>query len=88
MRFKRRRNPPKRQFGSKSCLEMKSRQKAITRGFNGGYEIISRSITFGSPIANSYAQSGSVTSEQEKLIMTSIQPSLHVAVRKSQSGIV
>jgi hypothetical protein len=40
------------------------------------------------PVANSYAQFSSITSEQEKLIITSIQPSLHVADRKSQSGTV
>jgi hypothetical protein len=42
--------------------------------FDGGYEITSRCIAFGNPIVNSYAQSSSITSEQEKLIMASIQP--------------
>jgi hypothetical protein len=65
--FKGRRNPPKQQFGSKSCMEMQSRQEANTRGFKGGYEIMSRSITFGSSIANSYAQSSNVSSEQGTL---------------------
>jgi hypothetical protein len=49
---------------------------------------MSRCIAFENPVVNSYAQSSSITSEQEKLIMTSIQPWLHVAVRKSQSGTV
>jgi hypothetical protein len=44
------------------------------RRFDGGYGITSRCIAFGSPVANSYAQSSSITSEQEKVIMTSIQP--------------
>jgi hypothetical protein len=39
-----------------------------------GCKITSRCIAFRSPIANSYAQSSSITSEQEKLIMTTIQP--------------
>jgi hypothetical protein len=34
------------------------------KGFDDGYEIMSRSITFGSPVANSYAQSSNITSEQ------------------------
>jgi hypothetical protein len=58
------------------------------RRFDGGYEIMSRWIAFESPVVNSYAQSSSITSEQEKQIMTSLQPSLHVAVKKSQSGTV
>jgi hypothetical protein len=36
------------------------------RGFDGGYEIMSRCIAFGRPIANRYAQSNSITSEQKK----------------------
>jgi hypothetical protein len=63
MGFKGRRNPPKWQFGLKSCPEMQSKQKAITRGFKGGYEIMWRSIAFGSPVENSYAQSSNITSE-------------------------
>jgi hypothetical protein len=39
-----------------------------------GCKIMSRCIAFRIPIANSYAQSCSITSEQEKLIMTTIQP--------------
>jgi hypothetical protein len=35
-------------------------------GFDGGYEIMSRCIAFGSPIVSRYAQSSSITSEQEK----------------------
>jgi hypothetical protein len=34
-------------------------------GWKGGYEIMSRCITFGSPVASRYAQSNSITSEQE-----------------------
>jgi hypothetical protein len=49
---------------------------------------MSTCIAFGSPVVNSYAQSSSITSEQEKAIMTSIQPWLHIAVKKSQSGTV
>jgi hypothetical protein len=44
------------------------------RGFNGGYEIMSRCIPFGSPVASSYIQSNNITSEQENLITMSIQP--------------
>jgi hypothetical protein len=44
------------------------------KGFDGGYEITNGCIGFGSLMGNSYAQSSSITSEQEKLIMTSIQP--------------
>jgi hypothetical protein len=32
--------------------------------FDGGYEIMSRCIAFGSPVANSYAQSSNITCEQ------------------------
>jgi hypothetical protein len=39
-----------------------------------GCKITSRCIAFGIPVANSYAQSSSITSEQEKLIMTTIEP--------------
>jgi hypothetical protein len=42
--------------------------------FDGGYEIMSRCIAFGSPIASRYAQSNNITSEQQNLIMTSLQP--------------
>jgi hypothetical protein len=34
------------------------------KGFDDGYEITSRSIAFGSPVANSYAQFSNITSEQ------------------------
>jgi hypothetical protein len=34
------------------------------KGFDDDYEIMSRSIAFGSPVANSYAQSSNITSEQ------------------------
>jgi hypothetical protein len=37
-------------------------------------KIMSRCIAFGIPVANSYAQSSNITFEQEKLIMTTIQP--------------
>jgi hypothetical protein len=48
------------------------------KGFDDGYEITSRSIAFGSPVVNSYAQSSNFTSEQETpnkelQITTSIQ---------------
>jgi hypothetical protein len=33
------------------------------KGFDDGYYITSRLIAFGTPIANSYAQSSSITSE-------------------------
>jgi hypothetical protein len=36
------------------------------RGFGGAYEIMSRCITFEIPVANSYAQSNDITSEQKK----------------------
>jgi hypothetical protein len=48
--------------------------KPSQKGFDGGYEITNRCIPFGSLVVNSYAQSISITSEQEKLLMTSIQP--------------
>jgi hypothetical protein len=34
------------------------------KGFDDGYEIMSRSIAFGSSVANSYAQFSNITSEQ------------------------
>jgi hypothetical protein len=34
------------------------------KGFDDGYEIMSRSIAFGSSIANSYAHSSNIASEQ------------------------
>jgi hypothetical protein len=43
------------------------------KGFDCGYEITNRCIAFGSLMVNSYAQSSSITSEQEKLIIMSIQ---------------
>jgi hypothetical protein len=33
------------------------------RGFDGGYNIMSRCIAFGSPVASRYAQSNSITSK-------------------------
>jgi hypothetical protein len=88
MGFKGRRNPPKWQIGSKSFSKMQSRQKAITRGFKGGYEIMSRSIAFGSPVANSYAQSSNITSNRELQITTSIRSWFWAAVSKFKPGIV
>jgi hypothetical protein len=44
------------------------------KGFDGEYEIMSRCIAFGSPVAKSYAQSISITSEQQNMIMTLPQP--------------
>jgi hypothetical protein len=44
------------------------------RGFDGDYEITSRFIAIGSPIASHYAQSNNITSEQENLITTSLRP--------------
>jgi hypothetical protein len=41
-------------------------QEPSQRGFDGGYEIMNSCISFGSPVASSYAQSNSITSEQEK----------------------
>jgi hypothetical protein len=58
------------------------------RGFDGGYLITSRSIAFGSPVASHYAQSNSITSEQQNLIRTSIPPWLRAAVRKFKSDTV
>jgi hypothetical protein len=40
------------------------------KGFDGGYEITSRCIAFGSHVANSYTQSSNITSEQKNLITT------------------
>jgi hypothetical protein len=34
------------------------------KGFDDGYEITNRSSAFGSPLANSYAQSSNITCEQ------------------------
>jgi hypothetical protein len=61
-------------FGSKSCSEAQSRQGAITKGFDDGYEITSRCIAFGSPVASCYAQSNNITSKQQNLIMMSLRP--------------
>jgi hypothetical protein len=46
------------------------------RRFDGHYEIMSRSIAFGSPVVNSYAQSSSITSEQENPITILIRSCL------------
>jgi hypothetical protein len=63
--FKGRRNPSKWQFGSKFSLKnvilTKSHRK---EDLMVGCKIISRCIVFGSPVANSYAQSNNITSEQ------------------------
>jgi hypothetical protein len=48
-------------------------KESSQKGFDDGYEITSRFIAFGSPVANSYAQSSNITSEQENPIMMSIQ---------------
>jgi hypothetical protein len=42
--------------------------------FDDGYEIMSKCIAFGSPVASCYAQSNNITSEQQNLIMTSHRP--------------
>jgi hypothetical protein len=39
-------------------------KKPSQKGFDDGYKIMSRSIAFGSPVANSYAQSSNITSKQ------------------------
>jgi hypothetical protein len=39
-------------------------KEPLQKGFDDGYEITSRSIAFGSSVANSYAQSSNITSEQ------------------------
>jgi hypothetical protein len=62
--FKGMRNPPKWPVGSNACSEAKSQQRVIKKGFDDGYEIMSRYTAFGSPIANRYTQSISITSEQ------------------------
>jgi hypothetical protein len=43
------------------------------RGFDGGYEITSRCITFKILVASSYAQSNNSTSERKFLITMSIR---------------
>jgi hypothetical protein len=48
----------------KSCSETQSHKEPSQKGFDDGYEIMSRSIAFGSPVANIYAQSSNITSEQ------------------------
>jgi hypothetical protein len=52
------------------------------RRFEGDYELTSRCIAFGIPVASSYAQSNNITSKQENLITTSIQSWLRPAVSK------
>jgi hypothetical protein len=39
-------------------------KEPLQKGFDDGYEITSRCIACGSPVANSYAQSSNITSEQ------------------------
>jgi hypothetical protein len=56
------------------------------KGFDDGYKITSRCIAFGSPVANSYAQSSNITSEN--LITTSIRSRLQAAVIKLKSDAV
>jgi hypothetical protein len=43
------------------------------KGFDDGYEIMSRFIGFENPVVNSYAQSNNITSEHENPIKTSIR---------------
>jgi hypothetical protein len=45
-------------------------------------------IACGSPVANSYAQSSNITSEQEKSLTMSIRPCLQTAVSKFNFGLV
>jgi hypothetical protein len=52
------------------------------RRFDGGYEIMSTCITFEISVPNSYAQSSSITSEQENLTTTSIRSWLQATVSK------
>jgi hypothetical protein len=53
-----------------------------------GWKIMSKRIAFGSPIANHYAQSNSITSEQENSVTTLIRPWLQTAVSKFKFGAV
>jgi hypothetical protein len=53
------------QFGKKNLAWKRNHIKEPSqKGFDDGYEITSRSITFGSLVVNSYAQSSNITSEQ------------------------
>jgi hypothetical protein len=49
-----------------SCSKVQSRQGDIKKRLDDAYKIMSRCIVFGSPVASSYEQSSSITSEQEK----------------------
>jgi hypothetical protein len=55
----------------RNVITTKSHRK---EGSMVGCKITSRCIVVGIPAANSYAQFNSITSEQEKLIMMTIQP--------------
>jgi hypothetical protein len=49
----------------KNLAQKRNRIKESSqKGLDDGYEITSRSIAFGSPVANSYAQSSNITCEQ------------------------
>jgi hypothetical protein len=48
------------------ALKRNHNEKPSQGGFDGGYEIMSRCIAFGSPVASHYTQSNNITSEQEK----------------------
>jgi hypothetical protein len=64
--FKGRRNPTKCDLIQNLARKSNSIQEPSQRRFDGGYEITSRCIVFGSPVASSYTQSSSITPEQEK----------------------
>jgi hypothetical protein len=55
---------------SRTCNPIKEPSQ---RGFDGGYEIMSRCIAFGITVVTRYTPSNNITSEQENLITTSIR---------------
>jgi hypothetical protein len=61
--FKGRRNLTKCDLVQNLARKSNPIQEPSQRGFGGGYDIMSRCIAFGSPVASSYAQSNSITSE-------------------------
>jgi hypothetical protein len=64
--FKGRRNPQKDNLVQNFARKRNPKKETSQRGFDSGYEIMSRCIAFGSPIVSRYTQSNNISSEQEK----------------------
>jgi hypothetical protein len=82
------RNPQRGNLIQNHAQERNPIQEPSQRWFDGDYEIMSKFIAFGSPVASSYTQSNNITSKQQNLIMMSIRPWLQATISKFTFGIV